>query len=136
MPHPINHNFGNVHTSQGQREKRLHVTDPKLLIFAPEILLNSLHGRWRAAGTVPTQAPRVLWQGRASTELPGSFQPKQIWDPGGNRCLWGKQRVAKHETELCSQLSVPHRGGEQPREMLGRKQQAARGNSSDAKRLG
>lgn len=75
MPHPINHNLAYVRTAQGERENRLHVTNAKLLIFGPEILLNSLHGWWRAAGTVPTQALRALWQGRASTEHRRSQAP-------------------------------------------------------------
>lgn len=101
---------------QGQKGHRLRVTTPKLLVLGPEILLNSLNGQWRVTGTVPIMAepPR-------STSIPRLLPTKANMGSGGNRCLWEKH---KWEIELHSQLIVPHRGGEQGRGKLGRKQRA------------
>lgn len=71
-----------------------------------------------------------------STSIPRLLPAKANLGSRGNRCLWEKHRVAKWEPELHSQLSRPHQGGEQCREMLGRKQWAERENSRDDKRLG
>lgn len=132
-PHPTNHNLRYARSTQGQRENRLSVTIPKLLILGPEILLHSLDGRCRVTGTVPIQALCASWQGRApwSTSTPRLLPTKASLGSEGSRCLWEKHRVAKWDTELRSQLRVPHQGGEQHRGMLGRKQWAARENRKE-----
>lgn len=103
MPHKINHSLRYVCTTRGWRENRLRVTIPKLLIFGPEILLNSLH--WHC----PHPSPVWIMAGQSlhgAPALPGSFQPKQIWDPGGTDVFgkstgWPSGRLSSVPSSAC-----------------------------------